>query len=75
MNLVLVGISNTIDTLQKYSGNYSFKVTDIENVVFSPYKAEQIQVILTDKIKHLKEKFKIIIEFPEKLLKFAAQKL
>jgi Cdc6-like AAA superfamily ATPase len=29
VNLVLLGISNTIDTLQKYSGRYSFKITEI----------------------------------------------
>lgn len=26
VNLILLGISNTIDTLQKYSGKYSFKI-------------------------------------------------
>ena len=29
VNLVLLGISNTIDTLQKYSSKYSFNISDI----------------------------------------------
>jgi len=54
VNLVLIGISNTIDCLQKYSGKYSFKVTEIENVVFSPYRADQIMTIVLDKLKQIK---------------------
>lgn len=75
MNLILVGISNTIDTLQKYSGKYSFKVSEIENIVFAPYRTEHIMAILQDKISHLKGKFNITVDFPEKLLKFSSQKL
>ena len=37
-NLVLLGISNTINTLQRYSSKYSFNIGEIENVVFEPYK-------------------------------------
>lgn len=75
VNLVLVGISNTIDTLQKYSGKYSFKVSEIENVVFAPYKAEHIMAIMQDKLALVRQKFSLDLAFPDKLLKFAAQKL
>lgn len=37
--IILIGISNTIDALQKYSGKFSFKIHEIDNVIFPPYTA------------------------------------
>lgn len=48
--IILIGISNTIDALQKYSGKFSFKIHEIDNVIFPPYTAEQIAEIMKDKI-------------------------
>jgi len=50
IKLILIGISNTIDTLQKYSSKFSFKIQDIDNVVFSPYSCEHISEIMKDKL-------------------------
>ena len=50
VNLILVGISNTIDAIQKYSGNYSFKVSEIVNLVFAPFKAEHFLSIMQDNL-------------------------
>lgn len=60
----MVGVSNTIDTLQKYSGKYSFKVSDIENVVFAPYRAEHIAGLLGEKLAQVGERFDLNVEFP-----------
>lgn len=37
LNIILIGISNTIDTLLKSSNKFCFKMHDIENVIFPPY--------------------------------------
>ena len=63
VNIILLGISNTIDTIQKYSSKYSFNITTIENVVFAPYRMEQIMVILRDKLEHIEKKMRIKVEF------------
>ncbi len=70
-----MGISNTADALQKYSGKYSFKVSEIENVVFAPYRAEQISATIKDKLEHIALSYKIEVIFDDKLLRFASQKL
>ena len=62
--MVLLGISNTINTLQRYSSKYSFNVTEIENIVFEPYKMEHIMAILGEKIAHIEKRMKIKIVFP-----------
>jgi Cdc6-like AAA superfamily ATPase len=56
INLILIGISNTIDTLQKYSSKFSFKINDIENVVFQPYTCENIIMIMKDKLEQISKK-------------------
>ena len=50
-------------------------MTEIDNVVFEPYKMEHIMAIMSDKIEHIGKRMRIKIVFAEKLLKFAAQKL
>lgn len=73
--IILIGISNTIDALQKYSGKFSFKIHEIDNVIFPPYTAEQIAEIMKDKIEQVRSTADLDICVPEKLLKFASQKL
>lgn len=73
--IILIGISNTIDALQKYSGKFSFKIHEIDNVIFPPYTAEQIAEIMKDKIEQVRVTTGLDICVPEKLLRFASQKL
>ena len=39
LKMILLGISNTIDTIQKYSSKHAFSVAKIGNIVFKPYTA------------------------------------
>jgi Cdc6-like AAA superfamily ATPase len=50
LRLILIGISNTIDTLLKSSKKFGFKMQDIENIIFSPYTAAHIAEIIKDKL-------------------------
>lgn len=50
LKLILIGISNTIDTLLKSSSKFCFKMHEIENIIFSPYTSENIAEIMKDKI-------------------------
>lgn len=42
LRFILIGISNTIDTLLKSSKKFGFKMQDIDNIIFSPYTATHI---------------------------------
>lgn len=75
LDLILIGISNSIDVIQKSSLKYSFKIQEIENIIFPPYTAEHISCIIKDKLEEMKTATEIEIMYPEKLLKFTAQKL
>jgi Cdc6-like AAA superfamily ATPase len=75
LRLILIGISNTIDTLLKCSNKFGFKIHEVENVIFSPYTAEHIAEIMKDKIAEVRAFTRLDIAFPDKLLRFAAQKL
>jgi Cdc6-like AAA superfamily ATPase len=75
LRLILIGISNTIDTLLKCCNKFGFKIHEVENVIFSPYTAEHIAEIMKDKIAEVRAFTRLDIAFPDKLLRFAAQKL
>lgn len=38
LNLMMIGVSNTIDALAKYSKNIALNLNEIKNIVFEPYK-------------------------------------
>lgn len=42
----MLGVSNTIDALAKYSKNIAVNLNEIKNVVFEPYKVENIVDIM-----------------------------
>jgi Cdc6-like AAA superfamily ATPase len=50
LRLILIGISNTIDTLLKSSKKFNFKMQEIENIIFAPYTAVHIAEIIKDKL-------------------------
>lgn len=75
LKLMLIGISNTIDTVLKSSNKFGFKIHEVENIIFSPYTAEHISEIMKDKIEQVRAATELEIVFSDKLLRFAAQKL
>ena len=54
--MILIGISNTIDTLQKYFFKFSIKLEDVDNIVFKPYTVKDIREIITEKFDELELK-------------------
>lgn len=50
-SILLIGISNTIDTLEKYSERLKVRIPDITNIVFKPYNEVQIIAIMESKLK------------------------
>ena len=50
LNFGLIGVSNTIDALEKYNGRSHLMMSDIKNLVFCPYNQDYIDLIIKDKI-------------------------
>lgn len=75
LRLILIGISNTIDTLLKSSSKFCFKMQDIENVIFPPYNAEQLGEIMKDKLAEVQRVTDIEIAFTDRLIRYASLKL
>lgn len=71
----MLGVSNTIDALAKYSKNIAVNLNEIKNVVFEPYKVENIVDIMKQKLAMVNDMFGIKIDAPEKVLKFIAGKM
>lgn len=75
LNLGLIGVSNTIDALEKFNAKVYSSLYDIKNLVFSPYSQDVISLIIEDKLKMTRQRFSFAFEITEKLLKYAARKL
>jgi Cdc6-like AAA superfamily ATPase len=75
LNLGLIGVSNTIDALEKYNAKVFFSLYEIRNLVFSPYDLDTISMIIENKLNEIKERFDFRFEITSKLLKFASRKL
>ena len=43
LRIVMVGISNTIDALEKYCEKININVSEVTNIVFNPYTVEQLK--------------------------------
>lgn len=50
---MLLGISNTIDAVEKYGSKMNVNIYDIKNIVFHPYKLIEMVTIIEDKIKEI----------------------
>lgn len=46
INIMMLGISNTIDAMAKYSKNICINLNEIKNIVFEPYSHETIVKII-----------------------------
>lgn len=75
MDLILIGISNSIDVIQKSAMKFSFKIHEIENIIFPPYTAEHISCIIKDKLEEMRAATGIEIVYSDNLLKYTSQKL
>lgn len=42
LKILLLGISNTIDALEKYGDKLKVKVSEVTNIVFNPYTKDQL---------------------------------
>jgi Cdc6-like AAA superfamily ATPase len=74
LNICLIGVSNSIDALEKYNEKVA-SLYQIKNLVFAPYTQQIIGNIITDRLYELKEKCQIEIVISEKLLNYLARKL
>jgi hypothetical protein len=72
---MMLGISNTIDALAKYSKSISVNLNEIKNTVFEPYSLENIVKIMKEKMDLIHEKFGFKILTNEKVLNFIAAKI
>ena len=75
LQIVLLGISNKIDSLFNKKFKLKFDGDSIENIVFNVYKIEQIKELICDKINKVKTSAGIEMVFDESLIKFASNKL
>ncbi len=75
LNIMMLGISNTIDALAKYSKSISVNLNEIKNTVFEPYTLESIVKILKEKLDLIHGKFGFKIVANEKVLNFIAAKI
>jgi Cdc6-like AAA superfamily ATPase len=46
----MLGISNTIDALEKYCEKLKINVNEVTNIVFNPYTVEQLKEIIIDRL-------------------------
>ena len=44
---MLIGVSNTIDTLTKYSKSIAINIKEIKNIVFEPYEKDHVMKIIS----------------------------
>jgi hypothetical protein len=75
LNIMMLGISNTIDALAKYSKSISVNLNDIKNTVFQPYPLENIVKIMKEKLELIHDKFGFKIVANDKVLNFIAAKI
>ncbi len=75
LNLMMLGISNTIDALAKYSKSISVNLNEIKNIVFQPYAIENIVKIIKEKLEIIRERFGFNIITNDKVLNFIAAKI
>ena len=73
-NLIFIGVSNTIDLIIKLNEKYKL-ATNIQNIVFQPYKWNQIFEILITRLKKSISNEKINEIFDEFGLKYCAKKI
>jgi Cdc6-like AAA superfamily ATPase len=50
LKIVMLGISNTIDALEKYCEKLKINVNEVTNIVFNPYTVEQLKEIIIDRL-------------------------
>lgn len=50
LKIVMLGISNTIDALEKYCEKLKINVSEVTNIVFNPYTVEQLKEIIIDRL-------------------------
>lgn len=75
LNIMMLGISNTIDALAKYSKSISVNLNEIKNIVFEPYPVENIVKIIKEKLEIIRERFNFNIITSDKVLNFIAAKI
>jgi len=56
LDIGLIGVSNSIDAMEKYWAKEYCREWEIQNVVFVPYNNVQIQVFMQDKLAQLNNK-------------------
>ena len=61
--------------MQTLSSKYNLTLPTFKNIVFSPYKIEEIKKIITDRIEEVGKSLEYHIQFDEIALKYAATKL
>ncbi len=72
---MMLGISNTIDAMAKYSKSIAINLNEIKNVVFQPYTLEDIVKIMKEKIDFVESNYGFKIIATDKVLNFAAAKI
>lgn len=75
LKIMLIGISNDIDALEKYGPKFNVGVSDVSNIVFNPYTIEEVKNIIEDKIATVAAKTGIRLLFTEKLVRYSANKM
>lgn len=74
LNLSLIGVSNSIDALERYSEKVA-SLHQAKNLVFAPYNQHIIAAIILDRFHELSQRCQINIEVSEKLMRYVARKL
>jgi len=74
LNINLIGVSNSIDALEKYNEKVC-SLYHVKNIVFAPYDYETLKKIILDRLSELNERCQIRIDIVDKLLNYVTRKL
>jgi Cdc6-like AAA superfamily ATPase len=67
-----VGVSNSLDTLEKYSLKVHHSIEEVHSVVFTPYTHEAISALILEKLEQLRERG---LQVELKMVNYVAKKL
>lgn len=67
-----MGVSNSLDTLEKYSLKVHHSIEEVRSVVFTPYTHEAISALILEKLEQLRERG---LQVELKMVNYVAKKL